>query len=68
MKRSWQRQTAVLLTPAFRMISARARTIGRQQHDLGAPDVLLGAVPIRHDRVQPGEAGLTSMEIPVRIP
>ena len=28
----------------------RATALCRQQHDLGAPDVLLRAVPIRHDR------------------
>jgi hypothetical protein len=29
-----------------------ASTVGGQQHDLGAPHVLLGAIPIRYDRVQ----------------
>ena len=30
----------------------RAAAVRRQQHDLGPPDMLLRAVPVRHDRVQ----------------
>src|SRR5882724_8798390 len=34
-----------------------ARPVGGQKHDPGAPDVLLRAVPIRHDRVQADAGG-----------
>ena len=52
MNRSCQRQTAVLLTPAVRMIVAVPSPSGRRQHNPGAPDVLLGVVAVIDDRLQ----------------
>ena len=52
MNRSCQRQTAVWLTPAARMIVAVPSPSGRRQHDPRAPDVLLRAVAVIDDRLQ----------------
>jgi hypothetical protein len=52
MKRSCQRQTTVLLTPALRMISAVPQPSAVQQHDPCPPDVLLRSVSVGYDRLQ----------------
>ena len=57
MNRSCQRQTAVLLTSASRMISRGARAVDGQQHDPRTPDVLLRAVPIRYRLAQAAAVG-----------
>src|SRR4029453_12707164 len=52
MNRSCQRRTHGLLLPARRITPAVPPPRGR--HDLRPPDVLLGAVPVRHHRLQTG--------------
>ena len=53
MNRSCQRQTLGFALPVRRMISAVPQPVGRDQDDPRPPDVLLRAVPVRHDRRQP---------------
>ena len=50
--RSCQRQTVALAQPTWRMIEM-CRTVAGQQHDPRPFDMLLPAVPIRHDRFEP---------------
>ncbi|WP_208250602.1 hypothetical protein [Rhizobium sp. T1473] len=51
MNRACQRQTAVLLTPAVRIIAAVPSPSASGQHDPGAPDVLLGGAVV-NDHLQ----------------
>ena len=52
MKRSCQRHTEGLDTPARRMISAVPTAIRRRQDDPRPPHMFLAAVAIRHDPLQ----------------
>ena len=56
MNRSCQRQTAVLATPASRMI-AFVPNSGSQEHDATAPDVLLRSVAIANYRLKTAAIG-----------
>ena len=63
MKRSCQRQThgLGLAGPAHDL--GGAATVRRQQDDPRPPDVLLRAVPVRHDRLQTGTVGGADFDV-----
>ena len=57
MNRSCQRQTQVLDLPVWRMISLVPSALGRKQHDLGSPDVLLRRVAVLDQSLKPIHVG-----------
>ena len=69
MNRSCQRQTQVFDLPVAAMIAFVPRPSARQQHDPGAPDVLLRRVAVGDDafKTLPVAIGEAEMEIPLRM-
>ena len=63
MKRSCQRQTLGFDTPARRMIAAVPQPVCGRQDDPRPPDVLLRAVAVRHDRLEPSTISGTHFDL-----
>ena len=62
MKRSCQRQTAVLLTAGGAHDLDRAQPVGRAEHDPRSPDVLLRAVAVIDDRLKAAAIGRAQLD------